>query len=448
MKKPNDRILTLIYILGVSLMLILRDLQGVAISKFIIMAFSLAVLAMAQYETMVQMLSFTLPLVCGLPGTYLMLGALLLLIVKRKRINFWQLGSIAFIVIAEVVASLWYPRLDVIAIVNYISFAGIVFFLIHDSEELDFQECIQRYLYGTALLLAVIVISTLQTAPRNWLDSFARGMFRFGQEHVGNEQEMVLLLNANSMAYYSVVGMACGVFLAERKKGFWRIFNIAAVVFFAVAGFLTLSRSWLLVVAICMLLYIFSKLRSPKQFLAVALVLVVVFTVGSIYLQQHPELTAGFLARLTDDTVETGGGRENLFIDYMEAFFAQVRFILMGTGVTQYHSQTQIYESMHNGTQQILVCYGIIGFIVFMTSLIRSVVSAKGTKGKKRDVVRYLPLIAVVLFVQTIQFLNPNMLMLPFIIGVYAVKAGRQSNEDLSYYSGHRGGQPLEVETR
>lgn len=422
MKKQNDRYLILIYIFGISLILILRDLYHVNISKYIILAFALAVLAMGQYETVVKMLCFSFPLMCGLPGTYLLLGALLLLIFKRKRINLWQLGSLVFIILAEILASFWYPKMDIVAIVNYVSFAGVMFFLLHDSEELDYTACIQLYMYGTLLLFLVIIISTLRTAPGNWLAAFARGTFRFGQEHAEDLEGMALSLNANSLAYYSITAMACGIFLAEKRKGLWRLLNIALAVFSAVAGFLSVSRSWLLMSAICMLLYILSKLRSPKQFLTLGFVLVIVFAVGNIYLGQHPELTQGFIARLTDDTVETGGGRTDVFRRYIEVFLSDIRLFLFGAGVTQYRTALSQVTATHNGTQQVLVCYGIFGFLIFVGSLMRSVLRARKPSGKI-SFVHWLPLVAVILFVQTIQFVNPPMLMLPFTIGVYGIRA-------------------------
>ena len=447
MKKQNNLLLGL-YTLGLSVMLILRDLAGVSISKYIIIAYTLVFMAMASYDVLVYMLCFTFPLACGLPGTYIMLGALVLLIIKRKTINFWQLGMLLFVAVAEVVASFWYPSQDWVNVVGYISFAGVMMLLIHDNKEVDAEHCIRLYLYGVILLCGVIMIATLEDAPSDWLTRFARGAFRFGEKHSVDMEGMMLSLNANSLAYYSITGIACGIFCAERSKGLQRLLYIAMGVFSAVVGFLTVSRSWVLVAVICLLLYILSKLRSPKQFLTLAMVLGVLVAVGYAFLTKNPELMNGFVVRFEDDTVESGGGRTKMFLLYMNAFLDNPRAVLMGAGVTQYKTQFDVVGSVHNGTQQILVCYGIPGFIIMMVGLVRPIFAALGAGKGKRTVINWLPILGVVLFVQTIQFLNPLMLMLPYVIGIYALRAGGKSNENLSDNRGHGGGQSLGLGAR
>lgn len=423
----TDKYLLWGMVAGLSLMLILRDVNGISINKFIYFGFAVALMAIASYRVVVYMVCFILPLVCGLPGTYIMPCALVLLAFKRGQIKAMQLIPILLILLLELVAALWYPSMAFAGIVNYVSFAAIMVFLVQDDREVDYRQCVKLYLLGTLVLCGVILYVSLESAPPKWMDLFAEGQFRIGQT-VEEGDGMKLSLNANSLAYYTLVGMACSLLLLEiQKKYLKRILLIAAIILFAVTGFLTVSRSWIIIAAMCLVLYVVSKVKSPKQFLLLLAVLALLIGATVWYLNKNPELLAGFETRFNDDTMESGGSRTNILKKYMEVFFSNIRFVFLGTGVTQGNVVAGMTGSMHNGTQQILVCCGSVGFVLYMVVLIGA--TLKAGLGKKISLVYWLPLISVVVFTQTIQFLNPTMLMLPFIIGIYALKTGRHTDK-------------------
>lgn len=444
----TDKYLLWGMVVGLSLMLILRDVSGIYINKFIYFGFAVALMAIANYQTMVYMICFILPLVCGLPGTYIMPCALALLIIKRGKIKLMQFMPLMIILLLEITAAFWYPSLDVVSIVNYVSFAGVMIFLIqdnHDDLNINYRECIKLYLVGSLVLCCVIWYATLMDATKNWMQLFAEGQFRFGevqQEDVG----MTLTLNANSLAYYSLIGIACSFLLMEKVFGGRKTWYIVAGIIFAAIGFLTLSRSWLLFATVLLLLFIMSKLRNPRQFAILFGMLLVVAYGAIVYLNKNPEFVAGFETRFEDDTVESGGNRTNIFNKYMEVFLSDFRFMFLGTGVTHGNAVAGMSVSMHNGTQQILICTGIVGFFIYIVVMFGPVV--KIIHVRKAPLVYWLPLLCVVAFTQTIQFLTPTMLMLPYIIGIYALRAGGQNNENISDNSGHRGRQSLTLETR
>ena len=440
----KDKYLLYGLVVGLSILLILRDINGISINKFIYFGFTVALMAAANYQTLVYMICFVLPLVCGLPGTYIMPCAFVLLMFKRGSVKLMQIVPVAIILLMELFAAFWYPSVDFALIVNYVSFAAVMVFLIQDDREIDYMQCITLYVLGVLLLCGVILYATLRDAPANWMKLFAKGEFRFGDIH--EVEGMTLNLNANSLAYYSLTGIACGLLLTEKAKGTGKVWYIALIALFVLVGFFTVSRSWLLMAAACLLLYILSKLRNPKHFIMLLLTIVVAAVLVFYWFKKNPELLSGFETRLNDDTVETGGSRTIIFQKYMDIYFSDPRFIFFGTGVTQYRDVVGTVGSIHNGTQQILVCCGFIGFAVYMIVLFGPAI--KANRRKWMPLAYWLPLLSVIAFTQTIQFLNPTMLMLPYIIGIYALRAGGESNENISDNRGHGGGQPVGLETR
>ena len=132
--------------------------------------------------------------------------------------------------------------------------------------------------------------------------------------------------------------------------------------------------------------------------------------------------------------MSTAGGRSVLFARYMDAFLANPRLYFTGTGVTSYKEITGIYNSMHNATEQILVCYGIFGSILFFIGLLTPIVRCL-RKNKDLWKMKILPFFAVVLFIQTIQFVNPDMLMMPYVIAVYCLRIRGMCDEEIYYNS-------------
>ena len=99
--KQQERILLIAMAVGLSAMLVLRDALGFGLSKYIYFIYAVFFMVIAKYDTMVYMICFMLPLVCGLPGTYIMPVALVLLILKKNKLNGWQVVMVLFVMVAD-----------------------------------------------------------------------------------------------------------------------------------------------------------------------------------------------------------------------------------------------------------------------------------------------------------------------------------------------------------
>lgn len=426
--KRNERTKLILFAVGLTLLLVARDIMGIGMSKYIYLAFCAVFFLVAEYQTLVYMICFVLPLLCGLPGTYIMTAALVMLVAKSRRINLWQITLIVAVAVMELFASVWYPVSDFVPIVNYVAYAGVMFFLIHDKTDIDYVVSLRMYLYSICVLCVIIIAAGIMEAPDGWIELLATGNFRFGKTHYSDEEGMALVLNANGLGLYSAAGVCAGVFLADRSKGAQRIWMIALTIVAASGGLMSISRTWVFVVAICLFFYILGKVRHPRRFIAVLLVFgflaVCLFLVVGRDSELMEAILEAFDTRMNDNTMSSGNGRVELFEVYMEAFLTDYRIFLFGSGVTQYIAMTGNLPPIHNGTQQILVCCGIFGFAIFMFGMLQPIFAAR-KKGKK-PIVYWIPLIGMLLYLQTTQFLNPAMQMLPYIIGIMALKINNE----------------------
>ena len=368
------------------------------------------------------------PLLWGLPGTYILVAAIILYYFKTLTIQKETIIFCFIFVILELMAMVFYPVQDFAEVVHYFCTIVLFFTLLYDDKKIDYSKAITLYFYGSAILCLTIVISTISTAPSNWLALFAKGSFRFGDIHASENSGMMLSVNANTLAYHSVVGMACGValFRIQYKKRF-RFLTVILIIIHFVAGVLSTSRSWMLVTVFLVLLVLFYSTKSLKTIILSALFLIAAMYGITWYLERNPSILDGFVTRLTDSTMQSGGGRSAIFREYWNAFSKNIRYWILGTGVTQYKEVLGEAGSMHNAIQQVIVCYGIPGSIAFVMGMIIPVL-----KIGRNELLYWIPLFITLIFIQTIQFINPYTLMFPYVISVFVLKYGALNGIQLS----------------
>lgn len=431
-KQPSKTTLV-VFVTGLTALLCIRDILFISLSKWILVAFCSLFAVGAAYETLIYMLCFMFPLLCGIPSKYILLVFFILLLVKKRLADGRVIVFLLYWIVKEIVATFWVTQPEWMDLIGYCVHVCLLFYLILNEDVLDYKRCVNIYLLGTIVLCGIIIIRTLRTAPSNWLYLFSNGWFRFGMADE-NTSGMVVELNANSLAYYAVTGLACSLSLFSEGKGKKKMLYGFAAAVCLLTGFMTVSRSCLLVSA---LLLVWTLICTPKNMSTAVGMLIAgaLIVCGGIWLlQSYPELLQGLTARLNDSNMSTAGGRSVLFARYMDAFLANPRLYFTGTGVTSYKEITGIYNSMHNATEQILVCYGIFGSILFFIGLLTPIVRCL-RKNKDLWRMKILPFFAVVLFIQTIQFVNPDMLMMPYVIAVYCLRIRGMCDEEIYYNS-------------
>lgn len=406
-----------------SITLIARDIFSFSLNKFIYLGICAIGIMLTDKNTFAQLMSFFFPLMCGLPGTYVLLlavGRFVFFEGINKKIMLYFL----FVILFEMVASVWYSvSLDSNMIHQMLALCTL-FMMLHNHDGLNYYQCFKMYWFGTIIVAFVIVCSTLINAPSDWLSLFAKGWFRFGDDALEGIQTMTLRLNANTLAYYSLVSTMFGLIMIDREKGIMKILVFLGTAFLMLSGILTVSRSWILITGGCLGLYLLSRMKDIRYIFASVLMVIVLLYAGSKLLELAPELLSGFRTRMTDDTVSSGGGRFEHAVYYLKAMSENARVAFIGAGTTYYMSVLGTIYASHTGTIQVLVSYGIIGSAIFFCGILSPL---RKKDGCKAPLLYWLPFIACVLFVQTIQFINPAYLIYPYILTVYAVLEGRCS---------------------
>ncbi len=426
--------IVLLFMISITSLLVVRDVFGIGYNKFILVIVALGFAFFAPSKDLATMICFMFPLTWGLPYTYIFSGAIIIYWIKRRKIPAPAFIFIALFFVLEFIASFYYPSSDYIRILKYISVLAIFFTFLYDSE-VDKESCIKAYYYGSLVLCIVILITTFKNAPSNWLYLFSRGWFRFGSKQAEDVEGMMLSVNANTLAYYSIAGAALSFNYIPKSDGKEKLFHLIALSIFLVSGVFTISISWIIVMTGCLLLYVFTQTKSAKAVLATGFGIIVLFIVARIALSKTPELLTAFTTRLTRVDLATGDGRTDLMSGYHKVFWDNIRFIFLGTGVTQYRAVTNISNSFHNMVQQIFVSYGVFAGAIFFIGFLSPL---RKLERHTTSLIDWIPMIGVLVFTQTIQFINPESLMLPYVIAYYllVVRSLEEKRSEALYNNG------------
>lgn len=408
-----------ILIAGLFLCLVARDVIGLSINKYMILGFIVFIFAISNVEELVAELFFIFPLFHGLPGTYIALAGIVIYLVKQREHSKQAFISAVFFAFLEIVASIWYPTFDLTAIVKYLSVLMLFIFLLLDNIEIDYKKCIMVYFLGLICFCFVIVISRIIEAPSNWTTLFASGQFRFGELVDTDAEGIHLRSNANELGYYSLVGVCIGLFLLENVEKKDKKWLVLGSIFIALSGYLSLSRTWIVLVALVLFLYFVRQLRSIRRTIVFAVVFWGLFYLVYRFFLSNTDLLTGIITRFNYINTSSLNNRIPIMKSYWDAFINNPRYLFLGSGVTQYLTVIGIKESMHNMLEQIIVCYGIMGACIYFFIMIKSVMVAKRNKTSFES---WIPLIGVLLYTQTSQFVNPSVLMLPYVVAVACIR--------------------------
>ena len=418
---------TFYFVLLLTVFLILRDIFNIAIPKTFFIAFCILPALVYSTEDMLSCLFFQLPLFCGLPGNYIVLAYFVILLVKQRTITRSKIFAISFCTLWEFVASIFYPRFDLVETVSYIIFVSLFFILINDEHwEINKRKCVYFYAIGIVVTSIIIVISTLQHAPSNWLSLFASGSYRFGNKIASESGRLSVKLNPNALSFYAITAIALTLALLENERSVaHRIFMWICTVFLLFTGLLTASRTFILVLFVLILLYGIRGKKISKKIQTILTTFIFVFVAFVIIDKYFPGILQAFVGRFEGSDFSSGNGRLEISQKYMETFYHSIRIMLIGAGAMQNTEVMGMSYSLHNSILQILVSYGIIGTTIFLLMWFMPII-----KRFKRKIPFsfWIPMIVVLLYSLSAQMVNPPTLLFPHLLAAYCLDLSETSN--------------------
>lgn len=410
------------YMAVMTYLLYLRDVNEVTMNKLIFAFIVIAVSAISNLKTLISIILFTIPLMCGLPGNYFLPFWVICIswhmFFSKNKSSLPGVWFALFVICFELFHYMFYDfETSFIEVGSYCCSIFIICLLCRSELKIDYSYPILAFCIGCSVLLTIVFLMFVKGGDAAMVVEMSG---RMGGDVVhANDEEMVLKTNANVIGLMSCVSIACALSLFYYK----RIHVIVLVLLVSICfglGLFSVSRTWALMMGIVPFLYVIFQRKN--KWLGYS-ILGFLFIGAILFYVRYPEIFDIMFNRFTDKNIETGGDRTLLFVAYNDFLFDNLEYFLLGTGALYYKEVTHLFNSSHNGLQQIFISYGLVGFIVFVMSYCKLCVKYYVQDQK----MALLPMICVFLYLQTLQSLNPIFCLEPIIAAFFVMKMVNQN---------------------
>jgi len=192
---------------------------------------------------------------------------------------------------------------------------------------------------------------------------------------------------------------------------------------FLLFGFFTQSRTFIFSVLILFAYYIFASffkgsIKNIKKAVS-SLLITIILLVGMFLLINtlFPQYISNLTNRFEVDDIT--GGRTMIFQMYNDFLRDNPRYIPFGSGLN-YHRQITQLQAVHNGFQQVLISWGIVGCLIIVIMMISLYKNA--SLSRKFEPVYLLPIIMYLFPMQALQWFSSAGIILINIMWYYAVR--------------------------
>ena len=398
--------------------LLVRDVAGVDINQYLLFVLMSLIFVSLSRNDAIMYLAYTCGIITGVNGYILLVGLFSVLYKDRTYLH----HNKSFIFLAIFVL-LWegqncfsyYQDTRVEQLLLYFGYLLVFFYyLLMNKDKEENKQVIFFYGIGLAVTELIICIGVLQN-PINMVfegEGEVRAAMGFGEDNSSTH----FVANANNLAYFSIVLIAILISLKKQVFSSNAVF-IALLVIAVVAGMLSRSRTWIMLTSVLVFIEFISRKGTARiKFLCSGAALgLVAFYFFSDFIDSAID---GFMNRLELDNISTAGNRTVLMKEYFDYMSRHVDYMISGTGAIYYKEITRCSNSCHNAFQQVYIAYGILGCILFALTAVKSVTSHHASS----NILNFLPFIVALLFIQSIQLLNPFHLMIPLAVSSLAYK--------------------------
>ena len=231
----RQNVLFVIFTIVLSLLLYMRDINGVETNKFLLLGFVAIYAIIADYEHLMMLIAFILPLTNGLPGNYILPILCVLMVIKGgsgmkvPQIVWWSFFLVAIYEVIHV--GLLAASIDVPSYVGYVSFLFLMLFIggSYDSRSDEAKNALS-FCLGSVVMLTIILLNFNQLVGEYFLE----GSVRMGNvnDYLG-EETMTLRTNPNNIGLYSIAAISISFVLWYYKKiPIWALVFICRTVFY------------------------------------------------------------------------------------------------------------------------------------------------------------------------------------------------------------------------
>ena len=409
-QKAKNRTKFWLWMAGFMALIFVRNIFAIEYPIIILLVYVCCMALFCDHDEIVALAISFVPFYTTFQYRYAILALLVIYALKYaqslKRINLFVYIPLALMMCWELLHGVFWD----FSFVSYLQgFAELIFctFLISlPNKKFDFSFITRVLAICVIFCCCVLLIKLLQETEFDLNDVFLSGYYRFGVIE-DTELTYAISYNANELGYIcnlSIIGLLLRVKIEKRN---WIDMGlIGALIFF---GLLTLSRTFILCLALLILMYIFA---FEKDIAKITRGLFSVVIIGALILLilnfTVPFVIENLVARFNDDDVTNG--RSDLFLLYGSFVSSSPSNLLFGVGLQDTLNKVSKLDPMifgvpHNGTEELIVSWGMPGLLLFLYFIVMIISEAKKVL-KKHRFANYMPLIMILIVAQAGQLIT------------------------------------------
>lgn len=299
-------------------------------------------------------------------------------------------------------------------IVNCIPLLVLAVFMCLDARKIDYSFVVQAFAIALAVICLSLLLKLIYLADFNILKAFA------GLQRLGHDASEVSLDGKGSIQT-NTLGILCVLattgLMQLRMAGSRSPKDMLLALFLMVFGALTASRTYLVCLALMLVLLLFSQqgdIKTKLRYLS-GVCLLVLIALGLLYLI-FPDLMEYYISRFQEADITTG--RDVLMINYGKFIRTNPKVMFFGIGLNHFGDDLMTTYKVaghvpHNGIQELVIAWGLEGLILFICLWLIMIWRSRHFC-KNQKLINYIPLIIILIKAQAGQMLNSSYTMLTF----------------------------------
>lgn len=212
-------------------------------------------------------------------------------------------------------------------------------------------------------------------------------------------EKMGLIINPNTIGKYAALIISSSIPFIQLRKIKMNSINVIILCYTVVIGFLTLSRTFILMVVIIFILYIITNF-TIKNLVNIVMVSILLLSTTIIVLF-NSKISEALNNRLFESDNITGS-RLEIYKNYLSTLLHNDYIFIFGVGMQDYNLKFNKYskyisESSHNVFIEILSIWGIIGLLVILILIFNIIIQSNLNKMEKisQKVLLCLPILTI-----------------------------------------------------
>lgn len=318
---------------------------------------------------------------------------------------------------------------------NFSELIFCTFLMLNSYKKVDVKQLYRMFAICTITIAAIVLLKQLQLTNYDFELVFEYG-YRLGVAEEGIEN-FGINFNANGLGYICNLAIAgllqLSILKQQRRTDYLMIFALLFI------GTMTMSRAFLVCLVVLFFMFIWARTKDAVgKFKTLAFVIIALLFAYYVIQLFAPVVVENFIERF--EARDISNGRIGLFNYYNEHIFSTAEYTFFGIGVQDLGDKLKdIYgitkfasNVLHNGTQEIVVAWGLPGLMMFIYFLHEMVHSVKQEHTKKKFP-NYIPLVLALLYTQFGQFITSGivLLSLSFVYMGLCQNFGGEENEIL-----------------